>query len=85
MDVYEATVKRRSIRRFHNDPIPYEILERCIDAARMAPNGHNHQILEFIIVDDETSDSVERWKDDQGVLHVPKRRLADILHRNKFK
>jgi nitroreductase len=53
MDVYEATIKRRSIRRFQNKPVPYEVLEKCIDAARMMPNGHNHQILEFVVVDDE--------------------------------
>ena len=53
MDVYEAAVRRRSIRQFRSDPVPYGILERCVDAARMAPNGHNHQILEFIIVDDQ--------------------------------
>jgi nitroreductase len=28
--------------------------------------------------------SVERWVDDEGVLHVPKRRLDDVLHRNGF-
>ena len=201
MDVYEAAVRRRSIRRFLKDPVPYEVLERCVDAARMAPNGHNHQILEFIVVDDEekmipnvvacyshppnpsskdaddlpqpgqyprafiailinriledatgvpieghmpgvgaaaenamlvalengvsscpmmgfesgalkqvlripdeydigmlislgyaaesaiaeeTSDSVERWVDEQGVHHIPKRRLADIMHHNRF-
>lgn len=28
---------------------------------------------------------VKYWMDDKGVLHVPKRSLSDILHRNKFK
>jgi len=33
----------------------------------------------------ETSgDSIERWVDEKGVRHVPKRPLADILHRNGF-
>ena len=36
------------------------------------------------VVADEASGSVERWTDDRGVRHIPKRRLADILHRNKF-
>lgn len=30
------------------------------------------------------TDSTKRWTDDTGVLHVPKRRLEDILHRNRF-
>ena len=27
---------------------------------------------------------IEYWVDSQGVRHVPKRRLEDIIHRNKF-
>ena len=30
------------------------------------------------------TNSTARWVDDQGVRHVPKRRLEDILHRNKY-
>ena len=52
MDVYEASIRRRAIRRFQNQPVPYDVLEKCADAARMAPNGHNQQILEFFIIDD---------------------------------
>jgi nitroreductase len=51
MNVYEATMKRRSIRRFQNKPVPYEVLERCVDTARLAPSGRNHQACEYIIVD----------------------------------
>jgi len=29
-------------------------------------------------------DSVRYWKDTLGVLHVPKRSLAEILHRNRY-
>jgi nitroreductase len=52
MNVYEATTKRRSIRRFQDKPVPYEALERCVDAARLAPTGRNHQVCEYIIVDE---------------------------------
>ena len=198
MDVYEAAARRRSIRRFKDTPVVYSILERCVDAARLAPTAKNSQLCEYVIVDDEwllsrvldtvlvwagvprpeggwlpehrprgyivtlintvleaergagrrnvdydaalavgnmvlvaeeqglgsciitsfdreklrqvlnvpdkyeiaillalgfpdespvvevAGDSVERWVDDRGVRHVPKRRLADILHRNRF-
>ena len=33
---------------------------------------------------EETKDSIKYWKDEKGVLHVPKRRLEDILHRNGY-
>ncbi len=53
MDVYEAVTKRRSIRRFKNIPVAYGILERCVNAARLAPSAMNRQVCEYIIVDDE--------------------------------
>jgi nitroreductase len=52
MNVYEAAIKRRSIRRFRDRPVPYEALERCVDAARLAPCGRNHQVCEYLIVDE---------------------------------
>ncbi len=33
---------------------------------------------------EEMRDSIKYWKDENGVLHVPKRRLKDILHINRF-
>ena len=53
MSTYEIALKRRSIRRFKNIAIPYEILEKCVNAARLAPSAANLQPLEYIIVDDE--------------------------------
>jgi nitroreductase len=52
MNVYEAILKRRSIRRFKNRVVPYEILEKCIDAARLAPSGRNQQVVEYIVIKD---------------------------------
>lgn len=198
MDVYKAITTRRSIREFTKVPVAYEILEKCIDAARLAPTAMNCQLCEYIIVDDEkllpqvmdainvlsgvprpeegwspgrrpvayivalinagleteigagrtnthydvglamenivlvaleqglgtcvmtgidrgklrqllnitdkyeiamllalgypdenpivevTTDSIKRWVDEKGVRHIPKRKLKDIIHRNKF-
>ncbi len=53
MQVYEAVTKRRSIRRFKNKPVPYEILEKCVEAARIAPSGRNLQVCEYIAINDE--------------------------------
>ena len=52
MNVYEAILKRRSIRRFKNKVVPYEVLEKCIDAARLAPSGRNQQLCEYIVIND---------------------------------
>ncbi|RKY82714.1 nitroreductase [candidate division KSB1 bacterium] len=191
MSVYELLLNRRTIRRFQQKRIEWEILEKLVNVARLAPSGSNLQPLEFIVVDDpkmlpkvfettrwagyitprgippegerpvayivvlinsriakaggqhdaaaaimsmiavaceegigscwigsidrdslrrilqipeeyvidailalgypneapvveELTDSVKYWKDDQEVLHVPKRKLETILHRGRF-
>ncbi len=66
MDVYEAAIKRRAIREFKNIPVPYEIVERCVNAARLAPSAMNRQLCEYIIVDDvqllpQVLDTVGSW------------------------
>ena len=53
MDVYEAIINRRAIRRFKDTTVPYGILEKCVNAARLAPSARNRQLCEYIIVDDE--------------------------------
>ena len=52
MNVYEAATTRRSIRRFKDKQVPHEVLEKCIDAGRLAPSGRNMQVCEFVAVDD---------------------------------
>jgi len=52
-NVYNVILKRRSIRRFQQKPLDIKILEKCINAARLAPSAANLQPLEFIVVNDE--------------------------------
>jgi nitroreductase len=54
MDVYEAAISRRAIKRFKDIPIPYDVLENCVNAARLAPSGKNRQLCEYIIIDDKS-------------------------------
>jgi nitroreductase len=49
--VYDLAVERRTIRRFKPEPVPRELLERLVNAARLAPSAANVQPLEFIVVD----------------------------------
>jgi len=53
MDVYEAILSRRSIRRFQQKPILLELLKRFVNGARLAPSAANLQPLEFFIVNDK--------------------------------
>jgi nitroreductase len=51
--VYEAILSRRSIRRFKQTPIKFEILEQLVNAARLAPSAANLQPLEYVVVSDK--------------------------------
>lgn len=53
MEFYEVVRTRRSVRSYRSDPIPKEVLNRVLEAVRIAPSGSNRQPWKFIIVQDE--------------------------------
>jgi len=52
MEVAEAIRRRRSIRKWQDRPVPREVLEQLLDAARLAPSGRNGQQWEIVCVTD---------------------------------
>ena len=60
MDVYEAVTKRRSIREFKDIPVPYDIPEKCVSTARLAPTAKNRQLGEYIVLKRELEDVIHR-------------------------
>lgn len=52
MDVYEAVLKRRSVRRFRDMEIPGDVVEKLIDALIWAPSAGNLQSRFFYFVTD---------------------------------
>lgn len=50
MEITEAILTRRSIRRMKPDPINEEILEKVLEAARWAPSWKNTQCWRFVVV-----------------------------------
>ncbi|MEM3388554.1 MAG: nitroreductase family protein [Thermoproteota archaeon] len=50
LNVYEAAVSRRTIRRFTQKPIPMQVLKKLLNAARLAPSGGNIQPCEYVLV-----------------------------------
>lgn len=57
MDVFEAILGRRSIRRFRDEPLEEGQLEKLLDAARWAPSAGNVQPWRFTVV---TNDGVKK-------------------------
>ncbi|MHA1724777.1 MAG: nitroreductase family protein, partial [Promethearchaeota archaeon] len=41
MDVEEAIINRRTIRRYKQEEIPIDILKKLINSGRLAPAGMN--------------------------------------------
>ena len=91
MDVYEAAISRRSIREFKDIPVPYDVLEKCVNAARLAPSAMNRQLCEYIIVDDEQLlphifDAVGSWfgvprpKEGWSPEHRPKAYIITLIN-----
>ena len=60
MDFYEVIRTRRSVRSYKPDPIPQKVLNKVLDAARIAPSGSNRQPWGFIVVKDEDLKSLIR-------------------------
>jgi nitroreductase len=50
VDAIDALKGRRSVRSYEDKPVPREVLEEIIDAARLAPTANNTQPWEFIVV-----------------------------------
>ena len=53
MTFLELVAKRQSTRRYSSRPVPRDVVERCLEAARLAPSACNSQPWTFIVVDDE--------------------------------
>jgi nitroreductase len=49
---HRVVEERRSVRAFLPEPIPRDVLDRCLDAALRAPSSSNLQPWEFIVLSD---------------------------------
>ncbi len=47
MDFFEAVSKRRSIRKYTDEKVPEEVIQKALDAAILAPNSSNTQTWNF--------------------------------------
>jgi nitroreductase len=58
MDVYEAILDRRSIRKFDGAPVDHAVIERIVRAAGAAPSPRNSQPWHFDVTTGATRDAV---------------------------
>lgn len=52
MDFNDVVKKRRSVRKYKSTPVSDDFVEKILEAARLAPSGHNYQPCHFIVVKD---------------------------------
>lgn len=50
--VMEAIQKRISVRKYQQDPVPNEVIQQLLEAARLAPSSCNVQPWRFVVVQD---------------------------------
>ena len=76
MEFTDVIMKRRSHRKFKQDIIEDDILERIIEAGRLAPTWSNKQGVRYIIVKNkslikEIADGItQKWTEDAPILIV---------------
>jgi nitroreductase len=51
--MYDIIVSRRTVRQFQAESVPRLVLERIVEAGRLAPSAANLQPLEFILADED--------------------------------
>ena len=54
MDFYNTIKTRRSVRSYIEKPVPEDILERILNAARIAPSANNIQPWHYIVVKEKS-------------------------------
>ncbi|MBF8269291.1 MAG: Nitroreductase protein [Gammaproteobacteria bacterium] len=49
-DILDVITSRKSIRRFKSDPVPEDVIDKVLEAARWAPTGENYQPWRFVVI-----------------------------------
>ncbi|MFV8751035.1 nitroreductase family protein [Nannocystaceae bacterium ST9] len=49
---FESMARRRSVREFSDEPLPLDVVRRCIHAAGQAPSGAHKQPWRFVLITD---------------------------------
>ena len=71
MEIYECIKTRRSRRKFLDEEISSDLIEKLIDSARNAPSSRDSQPCEFIIVKSkELKEKIASLKDENNREHI---------------
>ena len=69
MDFLEVIEKRRSIRKYSDQPVERELLDAIVKVAQTAPSSRNSKSSAFMIVEDrDTLDALSQMRDCSSAL-----------------
>lgn len=86
VDFFDAVDTRRTVRDFLPDPVPREVLARCLDAARKAPSSSNLQPWEFVVVrSPEARAEADAICLDQACVKTAPLLIAVVAHRDTWR
>jgi nitroreductase len=87
MDFFEVVLNQRACRHFSDEPVDFELVTRCLEAAIHAPSAENHQPWVFVVVRDPAQRSAvneltrRAWREG-GRAHsesrLPKALMKDV-------
>lgn len=81
-DLYKLIESRKSIRKYKEDPVPKDVLERILNAGMHAPSGKNKQNWRFFVVQGRKRDEYLKYSQKSwlGVKDILEKRLKPSLY-----
>jgi len=73
MNFTELVNKRQSTRKYSEKKVERDLIDKCLDAARLAPSARNSQPWSFIVIDDP-----------QSIVSVSQRAFSGIYKSTQF-
>jgi nitroreductase len=58
MDIESAIISRRSIRKFKDTKVPQDLVDKLVEAVRLAPSAYNVQPARLLIIEDEATKKI---------------------------
>ena len=72
MSLIDIILSRRSIRRYEKKEIPQDVLNKILEAGRLAPSASNRQPWHFIVVtDDDIKKKIAQTGDSMFIKDAP--------------
>lgn len=69
--------RRRTVRHFSSEPVPYELVENAIATAATAPSGAHQQPWTFVVVSDPERKREIRWAAEEEERRSYESRMPD--------